>query len=124
MERNSAVTLNALASFARVLHRFRLAFLAAAAVAGAWFVRSVADTNSDSSGSLLALAALLWPLLALGAGYTLLRVPPPIRPGDSWTVRIRKRALGAAFAAAALTILGLAGFALFLSVRALRLSFG
>jgi hypothetical protein len=121
-EATSPVTLDRIARNAARIYRFRLVFFAIAAGAGVWFAASLAD-GGDSTQSLLALTVLLWSVLALGAGYTLLQSPPAVAPGAAPLARLRIHALRAAYWLALAVLLGLATGAILLTWRALGLAF-
>jgi hypothetical protein len=124
MEAPGRVTLRAMAATAAALHRFRLALLGFAAVAGVWFGVELLRPQADSPRSLLALTLLLWSVLGLGTGLTLPRLPSPVAAEDRLAIRLRKRLTLAGYAVVALGMLVLGGFTLVLTLRALELYFG
>lgn len=123
MEARSSVTLNAVARLAAVLYRCRVLSMLVALGAGCWFVLGLLNGGS-STRSLLALSVLLWAGVALGIGFSLLRLPPRPDAADRWTMRLRKRVLQVLYWLAAIAFLILILFSLQLSLRALRLAFG
>lgn len=124
MEPKSRVTLKLIAGSAAVLFRLRGVFIVIAVAAGIWFGWTVFGSEPESAKALVPLAVLLWSVLALGIGYLLPGLPPAIGAGDGVWASIKKRCilLGYGLAVAAALILG--GFALLLSLRALKLAGG
>jgi ACR3 family arsenite efflux pump ArsB len=123
MEARTSVTLPAVARLAAVLYRLRFVSVLVALAAGSWFVLGVLNSGS-STQSLLALSLLLWAGLALGIGFSLVRLPPRPEAADRWATRLRKRVLEALYWFATIAFLILIGFSGLLSLRALRLAFG
>lgn len=124
MEPKSRVTLKLIAGSANLLFGLRGLFIIVAIAAGIWFGWTVFGAETESAKALVPLAVLLWSVLALGIGYLLPALPPAITPGDGFWTRTKKRCiqLGYGLAVAAALILG--GFALMLSLRALKLAGG
>ena len=124
MEAKSRVTLKLIAGTAALLFRLRAVFIVVAIGAGIWFGWTVFVPEIQSAKALVPLAVLLWSVLALGIGYLLPEPPLAIAPGDGFWSRTKKRCilLGYGLAVAAALLLG--GFALMLSLRALKLAGG
>ena len=92
-------------------------FAVAGTVSAAWFVVIVIDSDREGQTGLFPLGLLLFAVLGFGAGAVLDRVPSAIEPRDGFFVRLRKRACVAAYWAAVLVTLALAGLALHLTIR-------
>ena len=119
IERHGRVTLDAIAGFARLLHRLRLVFIVAGIAAAVWMLWAIFNPDVASSALLLAIAALLWVGLALGAGSLLPQTPRAIEPGDGWRLRLRKRLAVLAYGLALLSALVLTLLALNMTLRAI-----
>jgi hypothetical protein len=118
MEPRSRVTLNSLANLAAALHRLRYVFAVMGLVAGIWFAVEIAISPENTARSLLALTLLLWSALALAMGSTLAQPPVPVVASDRWRTRTKKRLLHAGYRIVVLVVLGLGGFTLWLTYRA------
>lgn len=124
MEPKSRVTLKLIARSARLAFRLRGVFIVIAIAAGIWFGWTIFGLETESAESLVPLAILLWSVLALGIGYLLPGLPPAIAAGDGFWTRTKKHCSLIAYGLAVAAALILAGFALLLSLRALKLAGG
>lgn len=122
MEAKSRVTLNLVTALAGYLHRFRAVFLVVALASAGWFAVSISRSASNSAHSLLALSVLLWAVLALGTGFTLVRPPPALDAETRIGRRFKVRVLQVAYWSTVVMILLLAGLAAMMSLRAVRLA--
>lgn len=118
------VTLRRIERFAAFCGRFRPAAIASGIAATVWLLITVMGSTTESAWSLLALSLLLWSVITLGAGYGLTRLPRPAEFSEGLLRWLWQWIALGAFACGAICLLALAGFAAFLTIRALDLIFG
>jgi hypothetical protein len=119
MEASVPVTLKVVARISAVLYRVRHVLLLAGGAALAWFVYVVVASDGPSTAALLPLTLAVWVALALAMAHSLATLPPGITPGDGIIRRFRKRVRLAVYGLVLVVMLGLTGFVLMLSWRAL-----
>ena len=124
MEGPGRVTLERIAGLADLLYRLRALLAVLCIGAAAWFAWELFGPAADSPRTLLALAALLWALLALGAAHTLSRFPDAIASQDGWRQRWRKRFYRLCYWCGLASFLAVSCLMLWLTVRALGLLAG